>query len=240
MDLKFWLCAVFLCLMASGCSTNEMIIKKQTEMEARFEQLIQGNAATNARHAEMVNELKELQTEAKANATELAQLESDVRKLKASVEVAAQRFDGKVLPPAAAKIVVVNKGALSSDRESVEQDAYMKAFGLFSTNNYSDAIASFESFITAYADSEYAGNAQYWIGECYYTQHDFTKAIEAFTRVVDNYPKGKKVPDALLKVGYSLINLNQPDKARVALEALVEKYPKTPAADKARERLIRR
>jgi tol-pal system protein YbgF len=108
------------------------------------------------------------------------------------------------------------------------------------TNNYGDAIASFESFITAYADSEYAGNAQYWIGECYYTQHDFTKAIEAFTKVVDNYPKGKKVPDAILKVGYSLINLNQPDKARVALEALVEKYPKTPAADKARERLIRR
>jgi tol-pal system protein YbgF len=217
-----------------------MIIKKQIEMEARFEQLVQGNAATSARHAEMGNELKELQTQVKANAAELEQLKSDVRELKSSVEVAAQGVEGKVLPPAAAKIVVVNKGALSGDRESVEQDAYMQAFGLFSTNNYSAAIASFESFITSYSHSEYAGNAQYWIGECYYTQHDYTKAIEAFTRVIENYPKGNKVPDAMLKVGYSLINLNQPDKARAALEALVEKYPKTPAAVKARERLIRR
>jgi predicted component of type VI protein secretion system len=116
MDLKFWLCAVFLCLTASGCSTNEMIIKKQTEMEARFEQLVQGNAATNARQAEMAAELKELQSQAKGNAAELAQLKSDVRELKSSVEAAAQRFDGKVLPPAAAKIVVVNKGALSGDQ----------------------------------------------------------------------------------------------------------------------------
>ena len=42
MDLKFWLWAAFLCLAASGCSSNEMIIKKQTEMEARFDEARSG------------------------------------------------------------------------------------------------------------------------------------------------------------------------------------------------------
>jgi tetratricopeptide (TPR) repeat protein len=56
-------------------------------------------------------------------------------------------------------------------------------------------------------DSEYAGNAQYWIGECYYTQRDYARALEAFNKVIERYPKGQKVPDALLKVGFSLTAL---------------------------------
>jgi tol-pal system protein YbgF len=135
--------------------------------------------------------------------------------------------------------VVVNKGAAPGDSDSAEQDSYMKAFGLFSSNNYGAAIEAFTVFIKTYPASEYAGNAQYWIGECYYTQHDFKQALEAFNKVIDRYPKGKKVPDALLKVGFSQISLNEPAKARVTLESLIEKYPKSPAAAKARERMKR-
>lgn len=239
MGPKLWLCAAVFCVAASGCSNNEILLKKQTEMEARLEQLIQGNAGTSARLAEMTNELKELRDQVKTNSADLEALKPGFRELKSSLEAISQRVEGKAPLPAAAKIVVVNKGASAGDRESVEQDAYMKAFGLFSANDYSGAIDSFESFIRAYPGSEYAGNAQYWIGECHYTQRDYTRALGAFTRVIDNYPQGNKVPDAMLKVGFSLISLNQSEKARAALEALVEKYPKSQAAMKARERLSR-
>ena len=43
-------------------------------------------------------------------------------------------------------------------------------------------------------------NAQYWLGEAYYVNHDYTNALAAFQRVVDKYPQSRKVPDALLKV----------------------------------------
>ncbi len=239
MALKLWLSAAVFCLAASGCSTNEILIKKQTEMEARLEQLIQGNAGTNARLAEMTTELKELRTQVKANSADLAELKPGYQELKTSVEGVSQQVEGKAPQAAAAKIVVVNKGNVSGDRESVEQDSYMKAFGLFSTNDYNGAIEAFEAFTATYPASEYAGNARYWIGECYYTRGEYTKALEAFNKVIDGYPKGKKVSDAMLKVGFSLISLNQPEKARTALEALLEKYPKSQAATKARERLGR-
>jgi tol-pal system protein YbgF len=240
MTLKHWLPVAVFCLTASGCGTNDIIIKKQTEMEARLEQLIQGNAGTNARLAEMTTELKELKNQVKANSADLAELKPGYQELKTSMAGVTQKVDGKASPqPGAAKIVVVNKANVPLDRESVEQDAYMKAFGLFSTNDYKGAIDAFESFIKTHPASEYAGNAQYWIGECYYTKGDFKKALEAFNKVLDVYPKGKKVPDAMLKVGFTLISLNQHEKARGALEALVEKYPKSQAAAKARERLSR-
>jgi len=239
MHMKHWLLAGALSLAASGCSNNEILVKKQTEMEARLEQLVQANAGSTARFTEISNSIKELQGQVKTNSTDLEELKPAFRDLKSTVEGISQRGEGRSSLPASSKIVVVDKGSAPGDSASAEQDSYMKAFGLFSSNNYGGAIAAFEAFIKSHPDSEYAGNAQYWIGECYYTQRDYTRGLEAFNKVVEKYPKGKKVPDALLKVGYSLISLNEPEKARAVLETLVEKYPKTPAAAKARERLSR-
>jgi tol-pal system protein YbgF len=239
MRLKYWLLTGAVSLAASGCSQNEMLVKKQTEMEARMEQLIQANAGTTARLAELSGTVMELQGQVKTNTADLEALKPGFRELKTSLEGISPRDEGKNSLPASSKIVVVNKGGAPGDSDSAEQDTYMKAFGLFSSNNYGAAIEAFEAFIKAHPASEYAGNAQYWIGECYYTQRDFTRALEAFNKVLDRYPKGKKVPDALLKVGFSQISLNEPEKARESLETLIEKYPKTPAAAKARERLKR-
>ncbi len=229
---RCWVLAGAMGLAAAGCSNNEVLVKKQAEMEARMEQLIQANAANTGRMNELSTAVHELQGDVKGNAATL-------NEVKTAVESMSQRREAKTPPPSSAKIVVVDKGGATGDSDSPEQDAYMKAFGLFGSNNYGAAIEAFEAFIKAHPASEYAGNAQYWIGECYYTQRDYRRALEAFTAVVEKYANGKKVPDALLKIGFTLISLNESDKARTVLETLVEKYPKSPAAAKARERLSR-
>ncbi len=220
------------CLALSACANNDVIVKKQAEMEARLEQLVQGNAAATARLAEMANEVKDLQAQVKANSTVLEELKSASKRQDALPAAAPSRS-----APQSPRIEVVNTDAVPADRETTAQDAYMKAFGLFSANSYNDAVMAFESFIRSYPNSEYAGNAQYWIGECYYTQHDFPQAMEAFNKVIEKYPTGNKVPDAMLKIGLTYISMNDPAKARVALQSLLDKYPRSQAAAKARERL---
>ena len=238
MSRRFALGAVLLCLGMPGCSNNELLIRKQVEIDARLEQLVQAHAEADSLLAELKNNIRDLQSQVKVNAADLEELKPGFRELKSSLEVLSSQSGGEGRTTAASRIVVVNKAA-SGENDSVEQDAYMKAFGLFSANDYGAAVSSFEAFIAAYPASEYAINAQYWIGECFYTQRDYTKAIHAFTKVVEHYPNGKKVPDAMLKLGFSLISLGQQDKARNALELLVEKFPKSQAAAKARERLSR-
>lgn len=230
--------AVALCMATCGCASNELLVKKQMEMDARLEQLIQANAGTNTRIAEMTSELKDLQGRVKAHAADLEVVKPGLREVRSSLD-SAPHVAGKTGAPATSKIIVVDKGAPTSDQNAVEQEVYMKAFGLFSVNNYGGAIDAFEEFLKTYPSSEYAVNAQYWIGECFYTQREYTKALEAFTKVLDRYPNGKKVPDAMLKIGFSHISLDQQEKARAALETLVEKHPNSPAAVKARERLTR-
>ena len=237
MKLRYWVYSVLFCLLVSGCSNTGMLVKKQTELEARLEQLIQGNAATNTRLSELSNEMKELQNQVKSNSADLAELKPVPREIKSSPEAKAPKVDEKAASKVDEKIVVVNKGTAPGDKDTSVQDAYMKAYGIYSSNNYKGAIEAFDAFIKANPTSEYAGNAQYWIGECYYSQHEFEKALAAFNKAIENYPNGKKVPDAMLKAGYSLINMNQPARAQTFLQSLVERYPKTPAAIKAQEKI---
>jgi len=232
------LAAVGLAIAISGCSDYDVILKKQTEMDARLEQLVQGSAATNTRLTEMNNEVKEMQARIKSQAADLEGLKSaerQVRELNSSMAGSPRHIS----EPSSPKIEVVNKDATPPEKDAGPQEAYMKAFGLFSSNKYNEAVAAFEAFIKAYPTNEYAGNAQYWIGECHYTQHDYPLALEAFNKVVSNYPKGHKVPDAMLKTGFTLISMNETVKAKATLQALVDKYPKSQAAAKAKERLAR-
>ncbi len=219
-------------------------MKKQMETDARMEQLIQGNAAVNARLTELANEMKELRNQVKANSADLEGLKPAIREMKNTREAAivkkeADKKEAELPTGTVSHIEVVNKEPSPADRESGTQNAYVKAFGLFSSNNYPGAVEAFEAFIKAYPKSEYAGNAQYWIGECHYSQRNFSSALDAFNKVLANYPKGNKVPDAMLKIGYTYINMNEPARAKSALQALIDKYPDSQAAVKARERLSR-
>ena len=234
---RMW--AVFFVLIVSGCSNDKLIMKRQVEMDARLDLLTQENVATGARLTEISDELKTLRKRDTEKNEELAQLKTGVQELKAQLEGLSRRGE-ETARDSTTRIVVVNKGAASGAQDGEEQDAYMKAFGLYSTNRFRAAIDAFTRFLVTYPASEYAVNAQYWIGECYYTSREYSRAIEEFTKVSTRYPHGKKVPDAMLKIGFALISLNQQDKAREVLAALVKEYPQSPAALKARERLDRK
>ena len=235
---RMW--AVLFMLIVSGCSNNNLLMKRQLDMADRLDRLSQENVTNGIRLKELSDEVNDLRKRETANGEELARLKSGVQELKDHNEGVSHQEGANHTPQSATRIVVVNKAAAPGDPDAGEQDAYMKAFGLYSTNRFQEAIDAFSLFLAKYPASDYAVNAQYWIGECYYSIHDFTRAIEEFNKVSGKYPQGKKVPDAMLKVGFALISLNEQDRARAVLEALVKRFPQAPASAKARERLDRR
>jgi tol-pal system protein YbgF len=139
------------------------------------------------------------------------------------------------------KVEIVNQpNPAKISRETGPPAEYLKAFGLYSANNFPAAIEAFEAFLKDNAQSDYAANAQYWIGECHYTLSDLPRAKEAFLKVAETYPKSTKTPDALLKLGYTLSVLKEKEKATEVFEKIITSYPSSPAAIKARERLSSR
>ncbi len=114
---------------------------------------------------------------------------------------------------------------------------YQRAFRLLKQSRYDQAIKAFNEFLAAHPDSDYADNAQYWLGEAFYVTRQFEQALGEYNKLVAGYPDSQKLTHALLKIGYSRHELGQTEAAVALLEELQQKYPDTTAARLAASRL---
>jgi tol-pal system protein YbgF len=140
------------------------------------------------------------------------------------------------VPAAAADTGALAAVAPASDPVRARAD-YERAFTLLKQSRYDQAAQAFRDFLATHGNSEYAGNAQYWLGETYYVTRDFESALAEYQRVVTDHPDSQKVPDAMLKMGFALQELGRLDEARTTLEDVTRRYPSTTAARLASERL---
>lgn len=120
-----------------------------------------------------------------------------------------------------------------------DRDNYQAAFELLKEQRYDDAAKAFRQFLVAFPESQLADNAQYWLAESFYVSGDFEEALGQFSSVVSVYPRSRKVPDALLKMGYCNYELERWNDARSALRRVQAEYPDTTAARLADQRLER-
>ena len=99
------------------------------------------------------------------------------------------------------------------------------------------AAQEFTQFLQAYANNDLAGNAQFYLGEIDYRKQNFQAAIQDYNKVLDQYPGGNKGAAAQLKKGFALLELGQKDAGVQELRSLIGRYPKSPEAIQARDRL---
>ncbi|GEM_PF-5198001 len=115
--------------------------------------------------------------------------------------------------------------------------AYQKPLRAYNNKKYDRAISLFKEFIDRYPQHSLADNASYWLAECFYAKSDFAGAVFLFKKMLNEYPQGNKVPDALLKIGYSYLFLNKPQDAKPFLERAAREYPSQPAGINAEKKL---
>jgi tol-pal system protein YbgF len=116
-------------------------------------------------------------------------------------------------------------------------DVYQAAYRDYQRGNFDLAIAGFRDFISQSATSDLADNAAYWIGESLFSQQKYREAIAQFDTVVTQFPRSDKVPGALLKKGFSYLNLNERAQGIVQLQYVVHEHPTASEAALARQRL---
>jgi tol-pal system protein YbgF len=104
-------------------------------------------------------------------------------------------------------------------------EIYNMARSDYLKGNYDLAIEGFSIYKTQFADSPLADDAIYWIGECYFSQKKYDKAIEYFNELILNYPNGDKIPASYLKKGISLAEQGKKQEAISVFRLLITKYP---------------
>ena len=137
----------------------------------------------------------------------------------------------------AGTIAPVGAGASLPVPDGNDRANYQAAFALLKDSQYDQAVTAFQQFLVAFPDSTLADNAQYWLGEAYYVNKNFTESLSAFQTLIDKYPQSRKLPDALLKVGYCDYELARWDQAKKVLSEVVAKFSDTAAGHLAQQRL---
>ncbi len=154
-------------------------------------------------------------------------------------EVPAQPEAPISIPPA----VVETPPPLADPETTIDnetsEEAYRDAFNLLKAGQYEESITAFSEFLQLYPISQYADNAQYWLGETNYVTREFQSAIMEYRKLIEVYPESKKRSHAMLKIGYSHHELGEVEKARAVLEDLRNEFSGTTAARLAEERMQR-
>jgi tol-pal system protein YbgF len=99
------------------------------------------------------------------------------------------------------------------------------------------ATQEFSDYIKYYPNTDLAGNCYFYLGEIQFRQGNYQQAAQSYDQVLQNFPTGTKSASAQLKKGFSLIELGKQDDGVQELRHVIQRYPKSPEALQARERL---
>lgn len=119
------------------------------------------------------------------------------------------------------------------------EQLYSSGLSDFNAGKNDLAAQEFAQFIQVYGSNDLAGNAQFYLGEIDYRKGNYQAAVQDYNKVLDQYPGGNKAAAAQLKKGFALLELNQREAGMKELRSLIARFPKSPEAVQARERLNR-
>ena len=102
---------------------------------------------------------------------------------------------------------------------------YEFATSFLKVGDYSTAERAFREFVLSNSDHELAGSAQYWYAETFRIRQLYTDAATAYLEGYQKYPKGKKAPINLLKLGVSMVQIGEKDQGCKMINGVEMQYP---------------
>ena len=114
---------------------------------------------------------------------------------------------------------------------------YSNALRDINGKHYDLATQEFQDYMKYYGETDLASNAQFYLGEVAFMQTQYQVALDAYNKVIENYPKSFKTASARMRKGLCLAELGQKASAVRELRAVVRLYPGTDEAKRAAAKL---
>ncbi len=199
------------------------IEKKQLKQEEDFGRL----------RADAFDAIEKIEVQIGAVDAELTDLAERVERIGRRVGAWRGEITTGSSTPNETAVVIVDTAVAGIDADRLYNTAYLD----FTKGEYQTAIMGFRRFIQLFPSSEMADNAQYWLGECFYSLNQLDSAEIEFKQVKNKYPDGNKVPAAVYKLGLIYQFQGKTSAAQEKFREVVENYPSSPEAKLAQERL---
>ena len=154
----------------------------------------------------------------------------------ADLSKAVQAIQIPAAPPPPAPGATTNAGGPPANVPSAEQ-LYNGALRDRMSGKLDLALGEFQDYLKYYGNTEFAPNAQFYIGDIHYAQNELDAAVADFDAVLEKYPDNTKTADALMMKGKTLVKLGQPTKGAAEFNEVIKRFPNSDQAVQAKAQL---
>ena len=106
------------------------------------------------------------------------------------------------------------------------ENQYKFAVSFIKIGDYETAELALREFVDNNPKHQLAGNAQYWYGETFRVRQLYQDAATAYLDGYQKYPKSKKAPVNLLKLGVMLVQIGEKEQGCSMILGIKDQYPK--------------
>jgi tol-pal system protein YbgF len=198
---------------------------------------LNGKLDTGSGQVQSLNDsVDELKTRIAKLDKAIQDMQNQLQNVQSAPQAAPSAPGGATPPPPGAGPGAMNTAPPMSQTPPLAQ-TYQAAASDFNAAKYALAEGEFQDVIHYYPLDPLAGNAQFYLGEIAYRQHNYDDAVKAYNLVLEQYSGNTKAASAQLHKGLALINLTKRDAGVHELRSLIQRHPQTPEAQQARAKL---
>jgi len=140
--------------------------------------------------------------------------------------------------PAAAGPPAPGPGSMASAAPPPSADVlYSNGLRDINGKHYDLATQEFTDYLRYYGDTDLAPNAQFYLGEIAFMQNQYQQALDAYSKVIEKYPKNFKTASARMRKGFCFAELGQKAAAIRELRTVIRQYPGTDEAKRSAAKL---
>ena len=110
--------------------------------------------------------------------------------------------------------------------DTTPEEQYKFAISFIKVGDYETAEFALREFVDINSEHKLAGNAQYWYGETFRVRQLYQDAASAYLDGYQKYPKSKKAPINLLKLGVMLVQIGEKEQGCSMILGVKDQYPK--------------
>jgi tol-pal system protein YbgF len=227
----------------AGCGLQREFVRRGQVLDsmdvrlARVKQAQQGHDQGIAKlRADILTETERIDARLDQFDARIADMADRINRI--SLRVGAGRGDITPVPAGSGPTADTTTRRPTDTAGVAEDQLYNTAYLDFTRGKYDVAISEFRRYLEAYPQSDNADNAQYWIGECFYSLGRLDSAEAGFRQVMVAFPRGNKVPAAEYKLGLVYLAQDRKPEATNQLRRVVKLYPGTNEAKLAQDRLL--
>jgi len=260
----FAACSVIFLAIAPAWAVNKDMVQLQTQVQQLQEQMTAMQRSFDERMGVMKNLVEQDTDAVNKVAAALTALQTSLQKQQTDAGAKSDQLSGQIqalndtmdelkvrLAKVAKELEDMQAAQQSIQAQQAQQTAQQQAQaqapppdvlynnGLRDYNGNKNDLASqeFSDYIKFYPNTDLAGNCYFYLAEIQFRQGNYQQAAQSYDQVLQNFPSGNKAASAQLKKGFSLIELGKQDDGVSELRHLLQRYPHSPEALQARDRL---